>query len=56
MALGEHDDDLEEPVHRDPLPRDDRLWRHPSELDEQSEADADAQRSLWARLRRLAGS
>ena len=56
MALSEHDDDFDESSHRDPLPRDDRLWRHPSELDEQSEADADAQRTLWARLRRLAGS
>ena len=54
MALSEHDDDFEEPAHRDPLPPDDRLWRHPSELDELTEAEADAQRTLWARLRRIA--
>ena len=56
MAPGEHDDDFEESAHRDPLPRDDRLWRHPSELDELTEADADAERTLLARLQGFEGA
>jgi hypothetical protein len=28
------DDDPDEPPFRDPLPPADRLWRHPSELDD----------------------
>jgi hypothetical protein len=35
VAREEHDDDSGEPTFRDPLPQDDRLWRHPSELEEQ---------------------
>jgi hypothetical protein len=30
--MGDFEDDREEPPFRDPLPLDDRLWRHPSEL------------------------
>jgi hypothetical protein len=29
---GELDDDIDDPPFRAPLPPDDRLWRHPSEL------------------------
>lgn len=34
MAQGEHDDDVDDAPFRSPLPPDDRLWRHPSEVDE----------------------
>ena len=35
MGVGEHDDDADggDDPFRDPLPPDDRLWRHPSELE-----------------------
>jgi hypothetical protein len=34
VALGEPDDDLEDEPFGAPLPPDDRLWRHPSEVQE----------------------
>ena len=42
------DDELDESVFRAPLPLDDRLWRHPSEL----ATITPVRRSLWSRLRR----
>jgi hypothetical protein len=49
--VGLDPDDLEdEATYRDPLPPDDRLWRHPSEIDEQAIVDADARRSGVSRL------
>ena len=41
-------------MNTDSLPPDDRLWRHPSELDEKGVREDGARRSVWARLRRLA--
>ncbi len=51
--MSEPDDDYEEPGFRHPLPQDDRLWRHPSELDDHTATGA-PRRSLWSRLRRPA--
>jgi hypothetical protein len=34
VAAGDVDDEHEDPPFRQPLPKDDRLWRHPSELDD----------------------
>jgi len=49
--VGLEPDDLDdEPAYRDPLPPDDRLWRHPSELDEQAIVEADARRSGVTKL------
>jgi hypothetical protein len=45
--VSEHDDELDEPF-RDPLPQDDRLWRHPSEIDDEGQK----RRSRWSWLRR----
>jgi len=44
VAAAEHDDDHEDVPFRAPLPKDDRLWRHPSELDEPP-------RRLWGPFR-----
>jgi len=42
--VAEPDDEAEDPGFRLPLPPDDRLWRHPSELDGETG-------SFWSRLR-----
>ena len=34
MAAGDLDDERDDTPYRAPLPKDDRLWRHPSELEE----------------------
>jgi hypothetical protein len=56
VALGDYDDELDERPHREPLPLDDRLWRHPSELDDATPPKRSARvgkllSSLFARQR-----
>jgi hypothetical protein len=33
VGSGDHDDEVDDGPFRDPLPPDDRLWRHPSEIE-----------------------
>jgi hypothetical protein len=44
VGASDPDDEADPLAFRAPLPQDDRLWRHPSEL------DATPRRSLWRRL------
>ena len=50
MGQSDRDDDLDDVAYRHPLPPDDRLWRHPSELDEDAIVEAAAQRSGVSKL------
>jgi hypothetical protein len=50
------EDDNEDRPFSTPLPKDDRLWRHPSELDDKTAlfAEAPRLRVLWRRVRKPA--
>jgi hypothetical protein len=50
VALGDFDDELDEQPHREPLPPDDRLWRHPSELDQAAATGAPKRGTRVSRL------